>query len=189
MAITSQMVRDLRDRTGAGMMECKKALEASNGDVREAEDHLRKQGLKSAAKKAERSTAEGRVFAVHAHHGRRAHLVGIACETDFLAKSEKFRGFVSELEQHVQRQDPTGVEDGARPLLAQRFQGEGGPVREVVQETLDLYQELSDTRPDLKRQKEHGRWHRTWPRLEPLVEQLVNATRPPKQEGQRQNGR
>jgi glycosyltransferase involved in cell wall biosynthesis len=62
-------------------------------------------------------------------------------------------------------------------------------IRLTVQETLDLYQELSDTRPDLKRQKEHGRWHRTWPRLEPLVEQLVNATRPPKQEGQRQNGR
>jgi elongation factor Ts len=134
MTITSQMVRDLRDRTGAGMMECKKALDATNGDVRAAEDWLRKQGLKSAVKKAERTTAEGRVFAAHVSGGRRAHLVGVACETDFLAKSEKFRGFVSELEQHVREQDPTGIEDGARPLLAQRFQGEGAPVREVLQE-------------------------------------------------------
>jgi elongation factor Ts len=138
------------------MMECKKALEASNGDVREAEDHLRKQGLKSAAKKAERSTAEGRVFAVHAHHGRRAHLVGIACETDFLAKSEKFRGFVSELEQHVQRQDPTGVEDGARPLLAQRFQGEGGPVREVLQERAGSFGENTRVTHCVRFENEQG---------------------------------
>lgn len=62
-------------------------------------------------------------------------------------------------------------------------------IRQTVQQTLDLYQELRVSRPDLKRKKEHGRWGRNWPRLEPLVEQLVNLTRPPRQEGEKQNGR
>jgi glycosyltransferase involved in cell wall biosynthesis len=62
-------------------------------------------------------------------------------------------------------------------------------IRTTIKQTLDLYEELRQTRPDLKRDKEHGRWHRTWPRLQPMVEQLVNLTRPPKQEGDKQNGR
>jgi len=135
MEITSKMVRDLRDKTGAGMMECKKALDACNGDELAAEDWLRKQGVKAAGKKAERVTAEGRVFAVAARDGRKAHLVGLACETDFLAKAEKFQAFARQLEQHVERFDPTGVEDGARPLLEQRFLGEGGPLKLVLAET------------------------------------------------------
>jgi hypothetical protein len=57
-------------------------------------------------------------------------------------------------------------------------------IRATIGQTIDLYEELRRTRPDLKRQKEHGRWHRTWPRLQPMVEQLVNLTRPPKQEGE-----
>ena len=135
MEITSKMVRDLRDKTGAGMMECKKALDACKGEELAAEDWLRKQGVKAAGKKAERVTAEGRVFAVTQPDGHKAHLVGLACETDFLAKAEKFLGFSRQLEQHVARFDPTGVEDGARPLLAQRFLGEGAPLELVLQET------------------------------------------------------
>jgi elongation factor Ts len=135
------MVRELRDRTGAGMMECKKALDAAKGDMRGAEDHLRKAGLKAATKKAERSTAEGRMFASKSGDGRRAHLVGVACETDFLAKSDQFRAFVSRLERHVAAQDPTGVEDGARPLLAQRLDGSGPAVREALQEAAGSFGE------------------------------------------------
>ena len=67
MEITSKMVRDLRDMTGAGMMECKKALEASRGNIEAAIDHLRAAGLKAAAKKAQRTTSEGRVFAAMDH--------------------------------------------------------------------------------------------------------------------------
>ena len=140
MEITSQMVRDLRDRTGAGMMECKKALEATRGDPRAAEDHLRLQGLKASAKKAERSTAEGRVFAVRRADGRRAHLVGLACETDFLAKSERFEAFAADLAKHVQSQDPSGLE-GARPILEQRLHGEGAPLRQVLQEIVGVFGE------------------------------------------------
>jgi len=141
MEITSQMVRDLRDRTGAGMMECKKALEAARGDLRAAEDHLRMQGLKASAKKAERSTAEGRVFAVRQPDGRRAHLVGLACETDFLAKSERFEAFAGDLAKHVASQDPTGLEGGARPILDQRLHGEGAPIRQVLQEIVGVFGE------------------------------------------------
>ncbi len=141
MDITPQMVRELRDLTSASMMECKKALVATNGDVRGAEDHLRKQGLKAATKKAERSTAEGHMFASTTQDGRRAHLVGVACETDFLAKSDKFRAFVARLERHVAAQDPTGIEDGARPLLAQRLEGQGPAVREALQEAAGSFGE------------------------------------------------
>jgi elongation factor Ts len=141
MEITPKMVRDLRDLTGAGMMECKKALEASGGDKDAAVDLLRKQGLKAALKKAERSTVEGRIVAVPTRDGRRAHLIGVACETDFLAKSDKFRAFVAEIEQHVLTQDPTGIEDGARPLLDQRLGGEGAPVREALQQAAGSFGE------------------------------------------------
>jgi elongation factor Ts len=141
MAITSQMVRDLRDRTGAGMMECKKALEATRGDMRAAEDHLRMQGLKASAKKAERSTAEGRVFAVGSRDGRRGHLVGVACETDFLAKSDRFRALVADLEKHVESQDPSGLDAGLRPILSQRMGGEGPPVSQVLQEIVGVFGE------------------------------------------------
>ncbi len=141
MEITPRLVRELRDLTGAGMMDCKKALETTGGDMEAAVDVLRKQGLKKADKKAERATAEGRVFAAHAKPGRRAHLVGIACETDFLARSDKFRAFLAELERHVLELDPTGVEEGERPFLSQRLNREGPPVREVLREAIGRFGE------------------------------------------------
>lgn len=141
MDITPDMVRRLRDETGASMMDCKKALVATNGDMRAAVDNLRMQGLKAGAKKAERSTAEGRVFAVRTADGRRGHLVGLACETDFLAKSERFLALVKDLEQHVASQDPTGVEEGPRPMLAQRLGGEGAPLAQVLKEIVGVFGE------------------------------------------------
>jgi len=141
MDITPDMVRQLRELTGASMMDCKKALVATNGDMKAAQDHLRVQGAKTSGKKAERSTAEGRVFSVRSKDGRRGHLVGVACETDFLAKSDKFRAFVADIEKHVQSQDPTGVSDGARPILSQRFHGEGAPLSQVLQEIVGVFGE------------------------------------------------
>lgn len=141
MEITPQMVRALRDQSGAGMMECKKALDAAKGDMSDAFDFLRKQGLKASTKKAERTTGEGRIFATRTKDGRRAHLVGVSCETDFLAKSERFRGLVDDIEAHVASQDPTGVEDGPRPLLSQRMKGEGAPISQVLQEIVGVFGE------------------------------------------------
>ena len=83
--ITASMVRELREKSGAGMMECKKALEATSGDMEAAFDELRKAGLKTAAKKAGRETGEGRVFAKMSDDGRCGAMVSIACETDFVA--------------------------------------------------------------------------------------------------------
>ncbi len=141
MDITSDMVRALRDQTGASMMDCKRALVAGNGDMRAAEDHLRLQGVKAGVKKAERSTAEGRILAVRSKDGRRGHLVGVACETDFLAKSERFRNFAADVEKHVLSQDPTGVDEGPRPILAQRLHGEGAPLAQVLQEIVGVFGE------------------------------------------------
>ena len=141
MTITAKMVRDLRERTGAPMMDCKKALEAAGGDMNGAEDHLRKAGMKSAAKKADRETAEGRVFAAMTDDARRGHMVGIACETDFLAKSDGFIEFVDQMTNHVGNHDPDGIEDGSRPLYQQSWQGEGKPVVEVIQEQVGTFGE------------------------------------------------
>jgi len=130
MAITAKMVSDLREKTGAGMMQCKKALEATSGDLEAALDHLRKAGLKSAAKKSERETAEGRVFATLDGNAQRGHLVGVACETDFLAGSDKFISFVTDLEKNVAATDPDGVDTGERALMQQPW--DGGTVADAL---------------------------------------------------------
>lgn len=95
MSISAAQVKELRERTGAGMMECKKALVETNGDMDAAIEHLRKSGLAKADKKAGRVAAEGAV--VHASEGSRAVLVEINCETDFVAKDDNFRGFAEEV--------------------------------------------------------------------------------------------
>ncbi|MCR6700348.1 MAG: translation elongation factor Ts [Dokdonella sp.] len=91
MEITAQLVKELRERSGAGMMECKKALTQNNGDIEAAIEWLRKAGLAKADKKADRVTAEGRI--VLAQEGSRSALVEINSETDFVAKDENFLGF------------------------------------------------------------------------------------------------
>ncbi len=97
MEITSKMVADLRERTGQGMMECKKALAASSGDLEAAVDWLRKQGMKSADKKADREMGEGRV-AAHVEPGAHAGaLVAMTCQTDFLAGNDEFQSLLSSL--------------------------------------------------------------------------------------------
>ena len=123
MAITAQMVRELREMTGAAMMKCKQALDASDGDIQGAVDHLRKAGLKSAAKKASRDTAEGRVFAVGSKDGRRGTMVAIACETDFLSSGDGFKALVASLESTAAASDPDGITEGARPFMEQKIEG------------------------------------------------------------------
>lgn len=135
MAITAKMVSELREKTGAAMMACKKALDETGGDLEAAVDHLRKQGLKAAAKKASRETAEGRVCAVSGKGGQRGHLFGLACETDFLSGSDKFIAFVDRIRAAVEASDPTGAEDGERPLLSQPMEGSenvGEAIKEAV---------------------------------------------------------
>ena len=93
MAITAAQVKELRERTGIGMMECKKALEVSNGDMELAIEELRKKGLAKATKKADRDTAEGWIMIESTWD--KAYVVSVACETDFLAISDKFKGMLT----------------------------------------------------------------------------------------------
>jgi elongation factor Ts len=117
MAITAGMVKELREKTGAGMMDCKKALTETNGDMDKAVDFLREKGLSSAAKKADRIAAEG-LTAVEIQ-GNTAVLVEINCETDFVAKNEEFQQFISDVSKHILAVRPFTVED----VLAQPLNG------------------------------------------------------------------
>jgi elongation factor Ts len=106
MAFTAQDVKELREKTGIGMMDCKKALEETNGDMEGAIDYLRKKGLAAAEKKADRIAAEGIVEAYIHPGGRVGVLIEINCETDFVAKTEGFQRFVKEIAMHVAAADP-----------------------------------------------------------------------------------
>ena len=99
--ITSQMVKELRERTQAGMMDCKRALQETGGDLEKAVDYLREKGLAAAAKKASRIAAEGLVEAYIHGDGRIGVLIEVNCETDFVAKTDEFRDLVRELAMQV----------------------------------------------------------------------------------------
>lgn len=106
MAVTTQMVKDLRELTGAGILDCKKALEQSNGDMEVAAQLLKDKGLAAAAKKTERAATEGRIEA-YVHPGNKlATLVEVACETDFVARTERFRSFCHDLAMQVAAANP-----------------------------------------------------------------------------------
>jgi elongation factor Ts len=110
MSFTAQDVKTLREKTGAGMMECKKALDAASGDMEKAVEHLRKQGLAAASKKAGRVAAEGAVRAFVSSDGKTAALVELNCETDFVAKTDDFLGLADQIAQLVVNQKLTTVE-------------------------------------------------------------------------------
>ena len=106
MAITAEMVKKLRDKTGAGMLDCKKALMNANGDFEGAYDELRKSGIAKAEKKAGRSTNEGKVF-ISVKDGKAA-AIEVLCETDFVSKNEKFSAFANEIIGRVVEYDADG---------------------------------------------------------------------------------
>ena len=109
MQIPAELVRELREKTGAGMMDCKKALTESGGSLEAAVDVLRKKGLAAAAKKASRIASEG-IVAAHVAPGSAA-LVEVNCETDFVAKTEDFQEFVRRIAATVNGKDPKDVSD------------------------------------------------------------------------------
>lgn len=109
MAITAQMVKELREKTGAGMMDCKKALTATEGNMEKAIDFLREKGIASAAKKADRVAAEGTTFILS--EGNDAVILEVNAETDFVAKNENFQALVKELAEHLLAKKPATVEE------------------------------------------------------------------------------
>lgn len=114
--VNPTLVKQLRDKTNAGMMDCKRALVESDGDLSKAEDILRKRGIASASKKASRSAKEG-VVASYIHlQGKVGVLVEINCETDFVAKNENFRDFVKDITLHVAAAHPLYVSRDQVPV-------------------------------------------------------------------------
>ena len=108
-AITADLVKQLRDKTGAGMMECKGALAEANGDMEAAITLLRKRGLAQAAKRAGRSTSQGMIGSYIHMGGRIGVLVEVNCETDFVARTEDFQNLVQEVAMHIAAADPKWV--------------------------------------------------------------------------------
>ncbi len=129
--ITAAMVKELRERTGSGMMECKKALLETGGDIEAAIEHMRKAGLAKADKKAGRTAAEGKIAIKISDDGKQAVILEVNCETDFVAKNEDFLEFVDRV---AQRALETGVET-VDALLATPIE-EGGPTIEEARREL-----------------------------------------------------
>lgn len=133
MEITASAVKDLREKTGAGMMDCKKALSETAGDFEKAVEFLRKKGMASAAKKAGRATKEGTIHSLASADGKASVLVEINCETDFVAKTEQFKKFVNEIANHVAVANPSDLP----ALMAQKFAGNSAmTVEEKLREAI-----------------------------------------------------
>lgn len=124
MAITAEAVKNLREKTGAGMMECKKALTESNGDFEKAIDLLRQKGLATASKKSGRSVSEGLIES-YIHMGRIGTMVEVNCETDFVARTDDFKELAKDVAMHVA---------AAMPLYLNR--------EEVPQDVIDREKEI-----------------------------------------------
>ena len=108
-AITAQMVKELRGATGAGILDCKTALNENNGDFDKAVGYLREKGLAAAAKKAGRDALEG-IIGTYVHHGSKvAAMVELNCETDFVARTEQFQGLARDLAMHIVASNPEFV--------------------------------------------------------------------------------
>ncbi len=120
MEITSKMVKELRDKTNAGMMDCKKALSETNGEMEKAVDFLRQKGLAVAQKRADRATSEGVVETYIHAGGKLGVMVEIGCETDFVAKSDMFQEFSKDIAMHIAASNPLAIkrEDIPEDLVA-----------------------------------------------------------------------
>ena len=140
MEITASMVKELREKTSAGMMDCKKALSEANGDMEKAADILREKGIASAAKKAGRIAAEGIVESYIHGNGRIGVLLEINCETDFVANTDQFRAFVRDVAMHIAASNPKYLTreevdqseiEKEREILKQQALNEGKPEKIV----------------------------------------------------------
>lgn len=124
MAISAQQVKELRDRTSAGMMDCKKALEETSGDMEKAIDLLRSKGAAKAARRAEKSANEGTIGTYVHHNGKVGVMVELNCETDFVAKNDEFLQLARDLAMHVASAAPLAV--SAEDIPAEEVERERG---------------------------------------------------------------
>ena len=143
--VTAAMVKELREQTGAGMMDCKKALTACDGDKAKAVDFLREKGLASAAKKADRVAAEGVVTSYIHGNGRIGVLVEVNCETDFVAGTDDFKEFARDIAMQIAAANPKCIRreevnpaelDHERKVLREQALAEGKPEK-IVEKMVD----------------------------------------------------
>ncbi len=143
MAITAQMVKELREKTGAGMMECKKALESSGGDFNKAIEILRQKGLATAQKKASREAREG-IITSYIHMDKIGVMLELNCETDFVARNEEFRQLAKDIAmqiaaanpQYIQREDiPQDVIEKEKEIYKSQIKGNKPP--QVIEKILE----------------------------------------------------
>jgi elongation factor Ts len=128
MAVTAAQISELRKSTGAGMLDCKKALEQTDGNFDQAVDFLRTKGLAAASKKAGRAATEGMVAAAVSETSDKGVLLEINSETDFVAKNEIFQGFVKDVAQHILLSAPANLEE----LLAQPYCGDSSKTVQIL---------------------------------------------------------
>ncbi len=153
MAITTEQIKELRASTGAGILDCRKALEQANGDMAAALDYLREKGLATAAKRAERQASEG-VVEIYSHgNGRVGVMVELNCETDFVARSEAFRSLAHELALQVAATSPLYIREEDIPadvleheakIATTKAREEGKPdaiIPRIVEGTLNKYKD------------------------------------------------
>ncbi len=142
--VSAAMVKELRERTQAGMLDCKNALSETDGDMEKAVEYLRKKGLSKAAKKAGRIATEGAVYS-YIHGGRVGVLVEVNCETDFVAKTEDFTGFCHEIALQIAAMNPQAVTredmdttkvEAERAILREKAINEGKPEK-IVDKIVD----------------------------------------------------
>ena len=150
MAITAEQVKELRDRTGAGIMDCKKILTQAEGDMEKAIQLLKEKGMAKAAKKAGRVAAEGLVEA-YIHNGKYGALVEVNSETDFVATNDEFKQFVKDIAMHiaaaapqyVKREDvPASIVNAEKEAQKQKALSEGKPeaiVEKIVEGRMDKF--------------------------------------------------
>ncbi len=151
VAISADLVKNLRDRTGAGFMECKTALAEADGNIEEATTILRKRGLAQAARKAGRSTSQGSVGSYIHMGGKIGVIVEVNCESDFVARTDQFAALVKEIAMHVAATDPKYVRreqvpaealEKEREIYRAQFAQSGKPaavVDKIVEGKLDSY--------------------------------------------------
>ena len=144
MASTTELIKELRERTSAGVMDCKKALDESNGDVDKAEQILKEQGIASAAKKAGRDTDQGLIETYIHSGGRIGAMVEVNCETDFVARTKEFSDLAHDIAMQVAAMNPstleennTDIESDKSSLLQQPFiKDPSKNIQELINETV-----------------------------------------------------
>ena len=151
MEITANQVKELREKTGAGLMDCKKALTEAGGDHTKAEEWLRQKGLSAAAKKASRVASEGAVGSYVHLGGKLGVMVEVNCETDFVARNETFQAFVKDVAMHIaatnplylKREDvPADVLEKERAIYREQMREQGKPEKvwdKIIEGKLDKF--------------------------------------------------